>query len=59
MDNLTTSYLADKIDGELIGEARKISDIKVIVKSGRHKAQRIILRDNAMCMVDKKLKYIK
>jgi hypothetical protein len=50
----------DTIKGErIIGEARKISDIKVIVKSGRHKAQRIILRDNAMCMVDKKLKYIK
>lgn len=50
----------DTIKGErIIGEARKISDIKVIVKSGRHKAQRIILRDNAMCMLDKKLKYIK
>lgn len=43
----------------IIGEARKISDIRVIVKSGRHKAQRIILRENAMCILDKKLKYIK
>ena len=40
-------------------EARKISDIQVIAKSGRHKAQRIILRDNAMCLIDKKLKFIK
>ncbi|MGZ7120239.1 MAG: hypothetical protein ACXVH2_11070 [Methanobacterium sp.] len=43
----------------MIVEARRISDVKIIVKSGRHKAQRIILRDNAMCMVDKKLKFIK
>lgn len=43
----------------IIGEARRISDIRVIVKSGRHKAQRIILRDNAMCLIDKKLKFIK
>jgi len=43
----------------IIGEARKISDVQVIVKSGRHKAQRIILRDNATCMIDKKYKFIK
>jgi len=43
----------------IIGEARKISDLQVIVKSGRHKTQRIILRDNVMCLIDKKLKFIK
>ena len=43
----------------IVGEARKISDIQVIVKSGRHKAQRVILRDNAMCLIDKKVKFIK
>ena len=43
----------------IIGEARKISDVQVIVKSGRHKSQRIILRDNVMCLIDKKLKFIK
>ena len=43
----------------IIGEARKISDVQVIVKSGRHKTQRIILRDNVMCLIDKKLKFIK
>ena len=49
----------DIIKGDrIIGEARKISDIQVIVKSGRRKAQRIILRDNTMCMIDKKFKYI-
>jgi hypothetical protein len=50
----------DIIKGDrIIGEARRISDVQIIVKSGRHKAQRIILRDNAMCLVDKKLKFIK
>lgn len=49
----------DTIKGDrIIGDARRISDIQIIVRSGRHKAQRIILRDNAMCMIDKKFKYI-
>jgi hypothetical protein len=43
----------------IIAEARKITDPKVIVKSGKHKAHRIILKDNAMCVIDKKLKFIK
>ena len=43
----------------IVGEARKISDIQVIVKSGRHKAQKIILKDNAACMIAKKYKFIK
>jgi len=43
----------------IIAEARKISDVKVIPKSGRHKAQRVILRDNAYCLIDKKIKFIK
>ncbi|MDR2829823.1 MAG: hypothetical protein LBB45_02105 [Methanobrevibacter sp.] len=42
----------------LIAEARKISEPIVIVKTGRHKAQRIILKDNAMCIIDRKLKYV-
>lgn len=43
----------------IIAEARKISDVRVIVKSGRHKAQRITLKDNAMCYIDKKTKIYK
>jgi hypothetical protein len=43
----------------IVGEARKISDVQVIVKSGRHKAQRVILKDNAMCRIAKKYKFIK
>jgi hypothetical protein len=33
--------------GTIVGKARKISDIMVIVKFGRNKAQRAILKDNA------------
>lgn len=43
----------------IIAEARRISDVRVIVKSGRHKAQRITLKDNTMCYIDKKLKFIR
>lgn len=44
----------DAIKGDrIIEEARKVSDIRVIVKSERHKVQRIILKDNAMCILDK------
>jgi hypothetical protein len=58
MSNTHTNE-GDTIKGDrIIGEAHKLSDIKVIVKTGRHKAQRIILRDNAMCIIDKKLKII-
>ncbi|HEX3013782.1 MAG TPA: hypothetical protein VHO92_05870 [Methanobacterium sp.] len=43
----------------IVGEARKISEPVVIVKSGRHKAQRVVLRDNAVCRIAKKYKFIK
>lgn len=43
----------------IVGEARKISDVRVIVKSGRHKAQRVILKDTAMCRIAKKYKFVK
>jgi hypothetical protein len=40
-------------------EARKISDPRVIAKSGRHKAQRIILTENAEAIIERKLGWIK
>ena len=50
----------DIIKGEtIVGEARKITDTIIIVKTGRHKAQRVILKDDAMCRIAKKLKFIK
>lgn len=43
----------------IIGEAQRISDPIVIVKSGRHKAQRVILKDNAMCRISRKFKFVR
>ena len=48
----------DEMIGERIAcEARKIKDPEVISKSGKHKAQRTILNNNAYCVVEKALKY--
>ncbi|OPY52070.1 MAG: hypothetical protein A4E49_02018 [Methanosaeta sp. PtaU1.Bin112] len=47
--------VGDSIHGHrIIAEARKASDPVVIVKSGRHKAQRIILTENALAIIDRK-----
>jgi len=41
--------VGDSIHGHrIIAEARKVSDPIVIVKSGRHKAQRIVLTERAV-----------
>ena len=39
--------------------ARKVSDPRVIAKSGRHKARRIILTENAGAVIERKLGWIK
>ena len=47
--------VGDSIHGHrIIAEARKVSDPVVIVKSGRHKAQRIVLTENALAVIDRK-----
>ncbi len=47
--------VGDSIHGHrIIAEARKVSDPVVVVKSARHKAQRIILTENAFAMIDRK-----
>jgi hypothetical protein len=49
----------DSIRGYRIrAEARKISDPRVIAKTGRHKAQRIILTENAEAIIERKLGWI-
>lgn len=56
----TYTEIGDTMIGDkLIAEARNVSNVTVIVKSGRHKAQRIKLKDNAMCIIDKKVHFIK
>lgn len=56
----TYTEIGDTIKGDrIIAEARKISDVRLISKSGRHKAQRVILKENALCVADKKIRFIK
>jgi hypothetical protein len=43
----------------IVAEARKIGDPVVIVKTGRHKALRILLSENAEATIVRKLKWIK
>jgi len=38
--------------------ARKVSDPQVIAKSGRHKAERVILTENAEAIIERKLGWI-
>ncbi len=49
----------DTIKGDkILCEARKISKPKIIPKTGRHKAQQVILWENAYCVVEKKQRFI-
>ena len=49
------SEVGDSIHGHrIIAEARKVSDPAVIIMSGRHKAQRIVLTENALAIIDRK-----
>jgi hypothetical protein len=51
--------VGDSIHGYRIrAQARKVSDPKVIAKSGRHKAQRVILTENAEAIIERKLGWI-
>ncbi|WP_409200295.1 hypothetical protein [Methanobrevibacter sp. DSM 116169] len=48
------------IKGNIItAEARKIGKPTVIANSNRHKTNRIVLKDNVICVINKKLKYLK
>ena len=50
--------VGDSIHGHrIIAEARKISDPVVIVKSARHKAQRIVLTENALVATERKVRW--
>jgi hypothetical protein len=48
--------VGDSLRGYRIrAEARKISDPQVIAKTGRHKAQCVILTENAKAFIERKL----
>jgi len=54
--HLKCHEIGDSIHGYRIrAEARKIGDQKVIGKTGRHKAQRLVLTENAEATVERKL----
>ena len=47
--------VGDSIHGHrIIAEARKVNDTVIIVKSARHKAQRVVLTENAFAIIDRK-----
>lgn len=56
---ITCYEIGDKIKGyRILCEARQIKPPRVIPKTGRHKAQRTILKDNAEATILAKVKYL-
>jgi len=58
---MTISYEeGDSLKGDLIvGRARKLSKPRIVVFSGRHKSQQLMLQENAFCRIEKKLRFVK
>ena len=55
--------VAKEVGDELIGdkilcESRQVTKTVIINKTGRHKAQRVTLKDNAKCRILKTVRYI-
>lgn len=46
------------IGNKIVCEARQVKGPQPINKTGRHKAQRITLKDNAKCTIIKKARFI-
>lgn len=59
MSEVYTDRVATLKGDRIVCEARKISQPKVIINSSRHKAQKIVLRDNAKCVIVKEWKILK
>ena len=57
---MATLYdVGDEIIGDkIVCEARRIGDSKVINKSGRNKAQKIQIKDNARCRILKQARFL-
>ncbi len=52
--NENDTIMGDKI----ICEARQVNGPQKINKTGRHKAQRVTLKDNAKCTIIKKARFV-
>jgi hypothetical protein len=46
------------VGSKIYAEARKVDGPRVIVKTGRHRAQSITLVENAKAVIIKKLRYV-
>ena len=46
------------IGDKIVCEARQVIGPKVINKSGRHKSQRVTLKDNVKCTIVKKARFV-
>ena len=46
------------VDSKIYAEARKVDGPRFIVKTGKHRAQSIMLIENAKAIIIKKLKYV-
>ena len=56
----TYSEIGDRLIGDtIVCEARQIRTKRPINKSARHKAQRVVLKDNAEATIVKKARFIK
>lgn len=56
----TLSNVGDELIGDkVICESRQIKNKTVINKTGRHKAQSVILKDNVKCRILKKARFLK
>ena len=56
---MTTCFKkGDMLKGEKIYcEARKVNSLKLAPRTGRHKIQRLMLRNNAECVIEKETKH--
>lgn len=54
LDGVNDGIIGDKV----VCEARKVIGPDVINKSGRHKANRVTLKDNVRCTIIKKAKFV-
>ena len=51
--------VGDSLKADLIlCEARKIGRSKLIIGSSRHRAQQVVIEENAFCTIRKKLRFL-
>ena len=56
---VTVTDLNDELVGDkVVCEARQVAGPKIINKSGRHKSQRVTLKDNVKCIIVKRARFV-